>query len=92
MTQLPSLIAAITIRLLVVAPIMYFITLGIGLDGVAQKVVVTVAAMPSAVFITQLADEIKAAPQYVTSTVIASTICSLGTLTVLLSILDKWVS
>jgi predicted permease len=92
LSQWPSLIAAITIRLLVVAPIMYFLTMAMGLDGVAQKVVITIAAMPSAVFITLLADEFKAEPRFVTSTVIASTVCSLGTLTILLSVLDKWVS
>ena len=81
--------AALFLRLVLAAGIAYGVTQAVGLEGVAQKTVVLVSSMPSAVFTTLLATEFRAEPRFVTSTVILSTVLSLGTLTALITILDQ---
>ena len=70
----------------------YGISSALGLTGAAQQTVIVVAAMPTAVFTTLLATEFRAEPRFVTSAVIASTVASLGTLTVLVTLLQRWLS
>ena len=85
-----SLAASSFVRLFLGAGIGYGATLLIGLEGVAQQTVIVVAAMPTAVFTTILATEFDAEPKFVTSGVVVSTIISMGTLTVLITLLQRW--
>ena len=62
----------------------------LGLDGVVQQTVIVVAAMPTAVFTTILATEFDAEPRFVSSAVVMSTFASIGTLTVLITLLQTW--
>ena len=82
-----SLLSSGTLRLVAAAGIGYLVTLAVGLEGTAQQTVVLVAAMPTAVFTAILATEFDAEPKFVTSTVIMSTLASIGTLTVLITVL-----
>ncbi|MEX2431545.1 MAG: AEC family transporter [Dehalococcoidia bacterium] len=86
----PSLVAALSLRLIGGAIIAYPVTLLLGLEGVTQQTVIVVAAMPTAVFTTILATEFKAEPRFVTSAVVGSTLLSLVTLTALISGLQAW--
>jgi malate permease and related proteins len=76
-------------RLVASAGVAYLVTVAIGLDGVAQQTVIIVAAMPTAVFTTILATEFDAEPKFVTSAVVMSTLASIGTLTVLITLLRE---
>jgi predicted permease len=69
------------------AVVAFLVTSVVGLDGVAQQTVIIVAAMPTAVFTTILATEFDAEPKFVTSAVVLSTLASIGTLTVLITVL-----
>ena len=80
-----SLAAALLIRLVISVPIAYFITFVLSIDGVSQKTLIAVCAMPSAVFTTLLAHEFNSEPRFVTSATIASTFASLVTLTIVIS-------
>ena len=82
-----SLATSVFVRLIASAAVAYLVTLVIGLDGVAQQTVIIVAAMPTAVFTTILATEFDAEPKFVTSAVVMSTLASIGTLTVLITLL-----
>jgi predicted permease len=84
-----SIATALVLRLIAPAGIAYGITEMVGLDGVAQKTVILVVSMPAAVFTTLLATEFRSEPRFVTSTVTLGTLLSLGTLTVLITILDR---
>ena len=88
--QWPSLSAALVLRLIAGVGIAYLVTVALGLEGVAQQVVILGGGMPAAVFVTILATEFNAVPRFVTSAVIAGTIVSLGTLTVLITVLQTW--
>lgn len=92
LTRWRSLTAAMVIRLIAGAAVAYGISSALGLTGAAQQTVIVVAAMPTAVFTTLLATEFRAEPRFVTSAVIASTVASLGTLTVLVTLLQRWLS
>ncbi|MDA0799588.1 MAG: AEC family transporter [Chloroflexi bacterium] len=74
-------------RLIASAGVAYLVTAMVGLDGVAQQTVIIVAAMPTAVFTTILATEFDTEPKFVTSAVVVSTLVSIGTLTVLITLL-----
>ncbi|MBI4297834.1 MAG: AEC family transporter [Chloroflexi bacterium] len=87
----PSLVAALTVRLLLSAPLAYLATVLVGLSGLSQSVVIIVSAMPVAVFTTILAAEFKAGPKFVTSVVIASTFLSVFTLTVIISAVKAFI-
>ena len=90
LSRWPSLVTALMLRLIGGALIAYPITALLGLEGVAQQTVITVSAMPTAVFTTILATEFKAEPRFVTSAVIGSTLLSLVTLTGVIFILQTW--
>ncbi len=85
-----SLAGASVIRLLAAAGLAYAITIAAGLEGVAQMTVITMAAMPAAVFPTLLATEFEAEPRFVSSGVIVSTLASLVTLTLVISASERW--
>ena len=85
-----SLVGASVIRLLVAAALAYAATIVIGIEGVAQMTVITMAAMPAAVFPTLLATEFEAEPRFVSSGVIVSTLASLVTLTLVISAGERW--
>lgn len=85
-----SLTSSAAIRLTASALIAYLVTVVLGLDGVAQQTVILVAAMPTAVFTTILATEFNAEPRFVSSAVVMSTFASIGTLTVLITLLQNW--
>ena len=82
-----SLVSSGFIRLVASAGVAYLVTVLIGLEGVAQQTVIIVAAMPTAVFTTILATEFDAESKFVTSAVVMSTLVSIGTLTVLITLL-----
>ena len=88
--QLPSLVSALTIRLALAAPLSYGVTLLLGLDGVTQQVVIVVASMPPAVFSTLLATEFEAHPKFVSATVVTGTVVSVVTLTIVISLVQRW--
>lgn len=83
-----SLLAALTVRLIGSAVIAFFISVVLGLDGITQQAFVVVSAMPAAVFITILATEFHTEPRFVSSVVIASTLLSFISLTVLVALLQ----
>ena len=85
-----SLMSSVALRLIASALVAYLVTVVLGLDGVAQQTVIVVAAMPTAVLTTILATEFDAEPQFVSSAVVLSTVASMGTLTVLITLLRTW--
>ena len=85
-----SLATSGVLRLTVSAGVAYIVTILIGLEGIAQQTVIVVAAMPTAVFTSILATEFDAEPKFVTSAVVVSTLASIGTLTILITILQNW--
>ncbi len=87
-----ALATALAVRLALAAPMAYGITLALGIDGVAQRTTIIMAAMPAAVFPTLLATTYNAEPRFVSSSVILSTLASLGTLTILIDVLDRWLA
>lgn len=74
------------IRLLVSPVMAWGLTRLVGLTGIAAQAAVLEAAMPSAVLTVILATEFDAQPQFVTRVVVATTLLSMVTLTVLLSL------
>lgn len=84
-----DLAAALVVRLVLAAGVGYGVTLALGLEDVAQQAVVLSAAMPAAVFTTILATQYQAQPRFVTNVVVASTLASMATLTVLVYVLQR---
>lgn len=82
-----SLGAALVVRLIGGVFVAYFASVLLGLEDVAQQTFIVVAAMPTAVFTTILATEFHAAPRFVSSMVISSTVLGFLTLTVLIAML-----
>jgi len=80
--------ASMTLRLAGGPLLMWGVTLALGIEGVTQRTLVVLAAMPTAVFTTILATEFGARPRFVTLAVVASTFTSVGTLTVLIAALE----
>ena len=88
--QLPSLVAALILRLVVAAPIAYGVTLLLGLEGLGQQVFIVAASMPTAVFTTILATEFRAHPRFVSAAVVTSTVISLASLTIIVTLVQRW--
>jgi hypothetical protein len=83
-----SVIALATVVKLVVTPILAFpLAAAMGMQGVTRAVSIIEASMPTAVMATIVAVEFDAKPKLVTSIVLASTLGSVITLTILLGIL-----
>ena len=80
---------AATVLRLVAGPV---IALGatylLGIDGLAQRVVIVLGGMPTAVFAIIIATEFGARPEFVTRSVVTSTLVSVLTLTVLVTIVQ----
>lgn len=83
-----SMGAALAVRLIGSVFVAYLVSVLFGLKDVAQQTFIVVAAMPTAVFTTILAMEFDAAPRFVSSMVICSTLLSFLTLTVLIAMLS----
>ena len=88
-TQKASLAAALATRLLIGAAAAAILATLMGLEGNVRNTVVLIAAMPAAVFTTILATEYQAAPRFVASVVVISTVASVFTLTVLIDVLRR---
>lgn len=85
----PRLVAAATgLRLLISPALAYGLGLLLGLHGLTLAVGVMLAGMPTAVNTTILAIEFDSRPKLVVGTVVASSIASLATLTVLLGLVQ----
>jgi predicted permease len=86
--EAPGLIAITTVLRLVVSPIMaYGLGLALGLSGVSLAVGVMLSGMPTAVHTTITALEFNSRPSLVVGVVVASSVASLATLSVLLTLL-----
>ncbi len=81
-----SLTAAVMVRLLASVPLAYLSATLLGLDDLARGVVMTVYAMPVAVFTIILATEFKTNPRFVTNAVVTSTFASTLTLAVVIQV------
>lgn len=78
--------AATVLRLAAGPAIALGATYVLGIDGTAQRVLIVLGGMPTAVFATILATEFEARPQFVTRSVVTSTLLSVLTLTVLITL------
>ena len=78
--------AATVLRLAVGPAVALGATYLLGIDGMAQCVLIVLGGMPTAVFATILATEFSARPQFVTRSVVTSTLLSVLTLTVLITL------
>ncbi len=87
-----SLTAAVMVRLLASVPLAYLSATLLGLDDLARGVVMTVYAMPVAVFTIILATEFKTNPRFVTNAVVTSTFLSTLTLTVVIQLVKDLVA
>lgn len=86
--QEPGLVAIVTVLRLVVSPLVaYGLGLALGLDQLGLAVGVMLAGMPTAVNTTILALEFRARPSLVVGAVVVTSILSLGTLSVILTLL-----
>ena len=85
--HLPALATAIATRLLIAPALALLAALLLGLSGLARNVVITQSAMPTAVMTTIIAAEFECDNRFVTVAVLATTIISVVTLTVLLNLL-----
>ena len=86
-----SIAAAIVVRLLVSVPLAYLATTLLGLDALAQSVVIVVYAMPVAVFTIILSTAFSTNPRFVTNVVVASTLASAITLAVVIPVVKNLV-
>ncbi|MCB9490666.1 MAG: AEC family transporter [Dehalococcoidia bacterium] len=78
--------AANVLRLLVAPVAAWFIATAVGLDALARDTLVVLAAMPTAVIATVLATEFNARPDFVTRSVVLSTLLSMLTVTALITV------
>lgn len=79
--------AALVVRLVLGPLVAFGATEALGLDGVAQRTLIVLGGMPTAVITTILATQYRARPTFVTRVVVASTLVSIATLTVLVAAL-----
>lgn len=86
--QLPvgAMVVAGVNRLIVSPLLAWGLVLLFGLEGVAGQAVIMEAGMPSAVLVVILAIEFDARPRFVSTVVVATTLASMVTLTLLLSL------
>lgn len=91
--EAPRLVGAAVFTRLVLGPIIgVALAMLLGLTGVTRDVMIVGAAMPSAVFTIVMATQFNARPRLVSDVVIASTLASIITVTVVLSLLSGKVS
>ena len=84
--ELADLAAGSVLRLLLGPLVALAAALALGLEGQARDVVIVLAGMPTAVIATIIATEFEVRPQFVTRSVVTSTLASVATLTVLLTL------
>lgn len=87
LTHLPALGVASLMRLIVSPALAFLFANLVGLAGVARDVTVLQSAMPTAVITTILATEFDSDPPFAALCVLATTLLSLPTLTILLNLL-----
>lgn len=75
------------VRLVLSAGVAYGLVVAMGLTGVTRDVLILQSAMPTAVNTIIVATEFGANPQFVTGVVVVSTLASLGTITLLLTLM-----
>jgi predicted permease len=78
---------AVSMRLLLAAPLAYGVAMLLGLNAAATSVGLIQASMPTAVNVTILALEFDVRPRFVSSVVVVSTLASVATLTLLLTLI-----
>ena len=78
--------AASALRLLLGPLVALGAALALGLEGVTRDVVIVLGGMPTAVIAIIVATEFEVRPQFVTRSVVTSTLASVATLTVLLTL------
>ncbi len=88
-SALRDVTASMALRLAGGPLLMYGVTLVLGVDGLTQRTLIVLAAMPTAVFTTILATEFAARPRFVTLAVVSSTFASVGSLTVLIAAVGR---
>ena len=85
---LVDLVDAVGLRLLVGPVVAGLATVAVGLGGVAQQTLVVLGGMPTAVAATIVAGQFDLEPHLVSRAVVVSTVLSLGTLSVLIMVLQ----
>jgi len=85
----PGTVAAVVlVRLVASAAIAFPLSLMVGAQGLDRQVMIVMAAMPTAVFASLLATEFGANPALVSSVVVASSVASIATLTVVIRLVQ----
>ena len=84
--ELADSAAASVLRLLLGPLVALGAALALGLEGTTRDVVIVLGGMPTAVIATIVATEFDVRPQFVTRSVVTSTLASVATLTVLLTL------
>ena len=87
LAHLPALGVAALMRLIVSPALAFLFASLVGLAGIARDVTVLQSAMPTAVITTILATEFDSDPPFAALCVLATTLLSLPTLTILLNLL-----
>ena len=90
--DVPSLVSAVVLRLLVAAPLAYVAGRVLGLSGLGLQTLIIISAMPVAVFTTILATQFEARPKFVTTAVIITTSLALLTLTGVVTVVKGYLS
>ena len=85
-SDLRDTVAANALRLLIAPVAAWFIATAVGLDALPRDTLVVLAAMPTAVIATVLATEFNARPDFVTRSVVLSTLLSMLTVTALITV------
>ena len=89
----PGLVSvAVLTRLFIGTLVGWALTLALGLGGMARDVMIIGAAMPTAVFTILTATQFNTRPHFVSDVVVASTLASIVTVTVVLAILSGTLS
>ena len=86
LTELRDTVAANAGRLLVAPALAWAIVTAAGLEGVTRDTLIVLSAMPTAVIATVVATEFNARPDFVTRSVVLSTLLSMVTTTVLITL------
>ena len=87
LTQLRDTLAVNLGRLLIAPVVAWLAATAVGLGGVERATVTLLAAMPTAVVATIIAQQLGAQPGFVTRIVVTSSLVSMATLTVLITVL-----
>lgn len=90
--DVPSLVSAVVLRLLVAAPLAFVAGRILGLSGLGIQTLIIISAMPVAVFTTILATQFEARPKFVTTAVIVTTSLALFTLTGVVTVVKNYLA